>query len=110
MTEPIPDAIDRYLTSADDGDLDTLVACFTEDAVVTDDGVTRHGRAEIRQWRDELASGFEYTVTVLASEPTGADTYLVTTRVAGNFPGSPVDLRYVFTMSGDLISELVIAP
>lgn len=110
MSDQIPPAINRYVSAAAEGDLDTLVACFTANAVVTDEDVTYRGHAEIRAWRDHVANAFDYTATVLSAEPTGHDTYLVTTHLAGNFPGSPVDLRYNFAMSGDLISELTIAP
>jgi hypothetical protein len=33
---------------------------------------------------------------------------VVTARVTGNFPGSPVDLLYTFTLDGDVISRLEI--
>jgi hypothetical protein len=38
------------------------------------------------------------------------DTWLVVNHLEGDFPGGVVDLRYRFALSGDLISELVIAP
>jgi len=111
MTSDVPAAISRYISSAADRELDVLIGCFTQDAVVEDDGQTYRGRDEIRGWREALAAGPAYTVEVLGAEPTGADDhYLVTTHVAGDFPGSPVDLRYLFTLNGDLISELSIAP
>jgi hypothetical protein len=34
----------------------------------------------------------------------------VTGRVTGDFPGSPVDLQYRFTLEGDKIARLEIAP
>lgn len=110
MSDVVPDVITRYLRSAADGDLDTLVACFTDDAAVTDEDVTYHGPAEIRRWGEALASAFEYTVEVLGAEPNGDDGFLVTTRVEGNFPGSPVELRYQLALRDDLISTLTIAP
>jgi hypothetical protein len=30
-------------------------------------------------------------------------------RVSGNFPGSPVELRYVFTLDGEKIARLEIS-
>jgi hypothetical protein len=110
MSEPIPDVITRYVQSAADGDLDTVIACFTTDAAVTDEDVTYRGHAEIRAWRENLAKAFEYTVEVLSAAATGEDRYLVTTRVEGTFPGSPVELRYNFELRDDLIATLTIAP
>jgi SnoaL-like domain len=111
MNDDAPPVITRYIESAADRDLDLLVECFAADAVVADDGHTYRGRAEIRGWRESLAAGPAYTVDVLGAEPTGEDGhYLVTTQVAGDFPGSPVDLRYLFTLNDGLISDLSIAP
>jgi uncharacterized protein (TIGR02246 family) len=105
----VPAVVETYLLAAADGDLDALVGCFTEDAVVTDDGKTFRGRAEIRQWREDVAAAFEYTTTVVDSTA-DAGGHLVVTEVAGNFPGSPVQLKFRFELAGDLISRLVIAP
>ena len=33
---------------------------------------------------------------------------IVTSHLVGNFPGSPVDLRYFFALRGDQIAELEI--
>ena len=38
------------------------------------------------------------------------DQTTVTGRVTGDFPGSPVDLQYRFTLEGDKIARLEIAP
>ena len=35
---------------------------------------------------------------------------IVTSHLTRNFPGSPVDLRYFFTLEGDKISSLEIIP
>jgi hypothetical protein len=45
----------------------------------------------------------------LAWEEKG-DQIVVTGRVSGNFPGSPVDLRFFFELEGDKISSLKIIP
>jgi hypothetical protein len=31
---------------------------------------------------------------------------VVTCHLAGNFPGSPIDLRYMFVLAGDKIASL----
>jgi hypothetical protein len=35
---------------------------------------------------------------------------VVTSQVSGTFPGSPIDLRYVFTVEGGKIAALEIVP
>jgi uncharacterized protein (TIGR02246 family) len=110
MTATVPAIIDTYVQAAAAADHDAVAACFTADAVVTDDGRTMVGRDEITRWRRELAAAFEYTVEVLGAQAVGDDAFLVTTKVAGTFPGSPVQLRYQFTLRDGLISGLDIAP
>jgi ketosteroid isomerase-like protein len=104
-----PDVINRYIAAAAAQQLDEIAACFTEDATVLDEGKTYRGRAEIRTWREELVSKYVYTVKVLGSEPDGADKYIVSTLVEGNFPGGRVELKYRFALRGDEIQSLEIA-
>lgn len=113
MPVAVPDVITTYFASTDSADADALVACFTDDAVVVDEGRTRRGRAEIRQWRDEIAQAFEYTATILdveSDDAAGSDGYVVTARVEGNFPGNVVDLKNRFRLRHGLIAHLEIAP
>jgi hypothetical protein len=91
-------------------DIDSLVGLFTDDATVVDEGVTRHGTAEIRAWQTGAASEYTYTTGILGSEALAADRYVVRGRLEGNFPGGTADLAYDFTVVGDRISHLVIAP
>jgi hypothetical protein len=105
-----PEIIDRYLRLATGSDTAALAECFTPDAVVTDDGRTYHGRDEIRAWRDSVASAFEYTARVLQTEAGADGRHVVTALVEGSFPGSPLQLRYAFTLRDNRISELIIAP
>jgi ketosteroid isomerase-like protein len=105
---PVPEIIDRYLQTATGTDFAAMAACFTEDAAVTDEGKTHHGRQEIRAWREQLAATFEYTVTVLGADPGDDGRYRVTALIEGNFPGGRVELTYAFRLREGLISELVI--
>lgn len=47
---------------------------------------------------------------MLGAGRTGDDTYLVTGRLDGGFPGRTVELWFRYTVEGDLISRLEIAP
>jgi ketosteroid isomerase-like protein len=110
MTGTTPDVITAYFRAAERGDLDALVACFTDDAAVTDEGKTWRGHDEIRTWRVDVATVYEYTLEVLSTEAEEGDHYAVTTRLEGNFPGSPVDLVYRFVLRDGLINGLEISP
>jgi ketosteroid isomerase-like protein len=106
----MPESISRYLDVAADGDTATVLGCFTDDAVVHDEGQTFHGSDEIKRWRETVTSRFTYTVTVLAVEKVSPDKWVVPVRLDGNFPGGTAHLRFRFTLRDSLISELTIAP
>jgi ketosteroid isomerase-like protein len=108
-TTTTPDVINRYLTAAAAGDLDTLVDCFTEDGFVIDEGQRYTGHEEILGWRNAVASAFTYTTTVEGSTTVGPDRYRVATHIVGNFPGGEAHLAFDFELAGDSIAALVIA-
>jgi ketosteroid isomerase-like protein len=103
-----PDVISRYYDAAAAGELDALIACFQIDAHVLDEGQHFHGVEAIRGWREGLASRFTYTTTITGTEQTSPDRYVVSTHLEGDFPGGVVDLEQAFTVSDDLIAELLI--
>jgi ketosteroid isomerase-like protein len=110
----LPGVVSNYLAASDRGDIDAIVACFTEDAVVLDEDRQWRGADLIRQWRVNVATAFEYTVAIMGSEALGEvdgrQRHAVYTHLEGNFPGGQVDLTNRFTLRGDLIVGLEIAP
>ena len=106
MSITLPPAISAYF-AADRADGDAVAQCFTEDAVVIDENRTHAGRDAIRRWREEAAQKFSYEVDPFAVSGE-ADRMVVSAHLTGNFPGSPVDLRYRFTLAGDRIARLEI--
>lgn len=106
MSPTAPEVIDRYFRAVNDDDADTLVACFTPDAAVSDEDRTHVGHDEIRAWRDETKTAYQYTAEVISAEPGAGDQYVVGAKLTGNFPGSPLEMTYLFTLSNELISKL----
>ena len=108
MTLDLPKPVAAYFT-ADKGDSEALAQCFTEGAVVKDEGQIYNGRAAIRQWKAAVSAKYEYTSEPFACEQRDGKT-VVTSRLTGNFPGSPVNLRFFFELDGDRIASLEIIP
>jgi allantoicase len=108
MAIDLPRAIAAYF-AADRRDGDAVAGCFTEHATVKDEGQTYTGREAIRRWRTDTSTKYDYV-----SEPFAITTKdgvtVVTSHLTGNFPGSPVDLRYFFRLEADKISALEITP
>ena len=108
MTLGLPGPIAAYFAADTEGG-EAVARCFTEDAVVKDEGRTHRGRAAIRQWKEDASARYQYTCEPLACEPRDG-TDVVTSRLTGNFPGSPVNLRFFFVLEGDQIASLEILP
>src|SRR5713101_2252381 len=104
----LPKPIAAYFT-ADKGDGDAVSRCFTEEAGVKDEGHTHRGRAAIKTWKTDVSAKYEYTSEPIACEEKDGKT-IVISHLVGNFPGSPVDLRFFFTLEGDKIASLEIIP
>jgi hypothetical protein len=109
MTVQLPKGIDEYFAADRSSSADSVADCFTESAVVKDEGNAYAGREAIRRWKAESSRKYEYTVEPF-SVVTEAGRTVVTSHLVGSFPGSPVDLRYFFALEGDKIAELEIVP
>ena len=108
MTLDLPGPIAAYF-AADREDGEAVARCFTEAAVVKDEGRTYRGRAAIKQWKEEVSTKYQYTSEPFACE-LGDGAVVVTSRLTGTFPGSPVNLRFFFVLEGDMIASLEITP
>jgi len=108
MQHDLPEPVAAYF-AADTGDSEAVSRCFTEDAIVTDEGHTYTGRAAIKKWKADASARYQYTSEPFACEREDGKV-VVTSRLTGNFPGSPVNLRFFFTLEGDKIASVEIIP
>ncbi len=105
----LPGPIDLYFTSENAHDMTPLDQCFTANAIVRDEGKAIEGLAAIKAWRIDAAQKYSHKVEPLAvSERDGK--IIVTGKISGNFPGSPIDLEHIFEIEGDRIVSLEIRP
>src|SRR5712691_3458211 len=107
MNPEVPTPIAIYIAAENSGDTEGLAQCFAEDAVVRDEGQTIEGLAAIKQWKAETKRKYQHTIEPLAVAQKDGKT-IVTSRLTGNFPGSPIELEFVFALDGDKISSLEI--
>ena len=101
-----PDPIAAYF-AADQRSADAIARCFTTQAVVKDEGRTYTGLDAIKAWKAAASAAYTYTSEPFAMEQKDGF-HVVTSRVTGNFPGSPLDLRYRFRLERGLIASLEI--
>lgn len=102
-----PEIIQSYINASNAHDVASILACFTDDAVVQDESQTMRGKDAIERW---LAStikkyGFQFSAKDMRTQ---AGQTVVTIGVSGTFPGSPVTLDYHFALTNDKIASLTI--
>src|ERR1043166_528693 len=81
--------------------------CFTDDAVVFDENERHEGLPAIKEWKSETKRKYQHTVEPLSIIEKAGRT-IVTNRLTGKFPGSPIELEFAFTLRGNKIVSLEI--
>jgi hypothetical protein len=105
--ENLPKPIALYVSAENSGDTSLLDQCFAASATVQDENETHQGLSAIKEWKAETKRKYQHTVAPLSViEKDGA--FVVTNRLTGNFPGSPIELEFVFTIRDDKIVSLQI--
>jgi hypothetical protein len=104
----LPEPIAAYF-DADRLGADAVARCFTKDGVVRDEGRTHTGVAAIEAWKAAASAQYSYIAEPFALDKKDRKC-IVTSRVTGDFPGSPVNLQFVFTLERGKIATLEIAP
>lgn len=106
MTLHLPQPIAAYFGV----DSEAIAQCFTDNAIVKDEGHTYEGLNEIRRWKAATSIKYVYYMSEPFAFESKDGRSVVTSRLTGNFPGSPVDLRFFFRLEGDKIASLEITP
>lgn len=97
----------RLTEAQNNYDIEAYAACFTETAIVHDEGKTHKGRAAVKQWIEK--ANREYKSVMKPLEYTeGKAENILTAEVSGNFPGSPAVLSFHLVLENGLIKSLKI--
>ncbi|WP_437388695.1 nuclear transport factor 2 family protein [Brucella intermedia] len=107
MAIALPDIIAEYFAADRQRGGEAVAACFTDDAVVQDEGNSYAGRDAIRRWKADSSKKYTYRAEPFKITMEG-DRIIVVSHLAGDFPGNPVDLRYQFVLDGTKIAGLEI--
>ena len=100
MPLDLPEPLPRYFAAQNALDGDGMTACFAPDAIVHDEGGTYTGSEAIRGWKLNTIAKYGISIEPLKAAQQDDNTVVVA-RVAGNFPGSPANLTYSFSVSPD---------
>jgi hypothetical protein len=107
MTLVVPEPVAAYLAAEAAKDADAISRCFAQDSAVRDEEREYRGRDAIRQWKTTADAKYNYVLVPLGVRAEG-NRVTLRARIAGDFPGSPVELDHIFTLSNDEIASLEI--
>ena len=106
MNTHVPPVIAAFFQAHNTGETSDFDQLFTPDALVTDEAHEYRGAA-IKAWIDGAIAKYK-PVAVVANLAEVGGQLIATTKVSGNFPGSPAQIRYRFTLRDDKIAALAI--
>ena len=106
MNIQLPPPIAAFFQAANTRETDDFIALFTNNALVTDEGHEYRGAA-IKGWIDRATAEYKPHAQATDLAHVG-DKIVVTAQVGGTFPGSPIQLRYNFTLKDAKVAALSI--
>jgi hypothetical protein len=109
MSIGLPAPIDLYFASENAHDPSAIDRCFAAAAVVRDEGKIITGMAAIKAWRVETGRKYHHTIEPLAVSVRDGRV-VVTGKVSGDFPGSPINLEHIFEIEHGRVVSLEIRP
>ena len=97
--------LSTYFEATNAHDAETVAALFGETALVHDENSDHFGRTAIRQWAQGTYDKYDVRLRPENASEEGQMT-IVRTNVAGQFLGSPIELKFRFVTEDEKIREL----
>lgn len=101
----LPKVVAELIETQNNFDSVAYANCFSETAVVFDEGKTHNGRKEIEKWIDKANKDYQATMKPLEYWATEE---ILKAEVSGNFPGSPIVMSYHLKITDGFIQSLKI--
>ena len=101
----LPQIITDLLAAQEKYDADSFSECFSNDAVVFDEGKIYRGKKEIRQWNEMTNTKYKTKYEPLEVTTEG-DKIILAAKISGTFPGSPIIIKYHFETKHGKINSL----
>ncbi|UFH33426.1 nuclear transport factor 2 family protein [Chryseobacterium sp. C-71] len=99
----LPKVIEELVKSQNEFDSVAYADCFAENAHVFDEGKTHIGKAEIEKWIDKSNRDYKATMDPVAYDE---KENILSAKIAGTFPGSPLTLKFHFKIADGKIKNL----
>ncbi len=101
----LPQLIAQFVETQNTYDSEAYTECFTETAIVHDEGKTHTGKDEIRHWIEDANERYKSVIKPLEYKESDSNGVL-TAEVSGTFPGSPIVLQFHLGLKDGLIDSL----
>jgi hypothetical protein len=101
----LPKVLETFFDAANKYDTSLLAGCFTENAVLNDNGKTFNGHGVIAEYICGTHAKLSIEVKVEHATFTENET-VVTAKLYGNYDGSPAALDFHFSLEGQKIHNL----
>ena len=107
MNVNLPQIIQEYLNASNAHDVQAILSCFSDDAIVYDEEKDFRGKKMIEGWIEKTIEKYKFQFKPLSLKSEDSKV-VVNIEVSGTFPGSPVSPDYHFTIAGGKILSLAI--
>jgi len=107
MNVELAPAIQRYVKASNQHDMESILACFSDDALIHDEGETLQGKKAIESWIVKTIEKYKFQFKPLGVKDEEPEV-VVAIEVSGTFRASPVTLDYHFKIGNDRIDSLAI--
>src|SRR3954469_20797180 len=107
MSAALPRPIQNYIDASNAHSVQSILACFADDATVRDENTTHRGKIDIERWLRTTIDKYKVQLKPFNAEARHNET-IVAVQVSGPFPGSPITLDYRFTIADEKIASLII--
>jgi hypothetical protein len=101
----LPKVVSDLVKTQNSFDSVAYATCFSETAIVHDEGKTHNGRKEIEDWIADANARYEATMQPISFEENETES-LLKVKVSGKFDGSPIVLNYHLGIADGLIQSL----
>ena len=103
----LPKVVAELVETQNNFDSVAYANCFSETAVVFDEGKTHTGKREIERWIADSNERYKATIKPVSFKEKENESLLMA-ETSGNFPGSPIVLTYHMEIADELIQSLKI--
>src|SRR3954453_1315069 len=107
MSAALSRLIQNYIDASNTHEVQSILACFADDATVHDENTTHRGKIDIERWLKTTIEKYKFRFNPLKVQRRDAET-MVNVEISGTFPGSPITLDYDFTIADDKITSLIV--